>query len=334
MIDPAPAPAPPIVILGVSRRSGTNFTARLLECHADCAAPGDPLREDHLLRDAPRLVRYARAAARRWPHRWGDREVARAELLRHLGSGLLSFLQDRADGPRVITKTPSPEHLELYPALFPQAHVVLLVRDGRSVTESLVRGFGFSYERAMLEWRAGARRIARFIRARPHQDDLHVILVRYERLVGAFDSEIPRLLRFLELDPQRFDYRAARDLPVYGSSFVRTTSGELTWKPVERTDTFDPSRRFEGWNRLRHERFAWCAGRVQRALGYDVDARGGAGWAAVNVVLDLLRPLVLLKDLLLVAVRRGRRAARRRRGGRDGSSAPVPGRSGERSTAG
>lgn len=304
--------APPIVILGVSRRSGTNFLGRLLECHADCASPADPLREDHLLRDAPRLVRYARAASRRWPRRWGDRQRARDDLLRHLGGGLLGFLQDSTGDARVVTKTPSPQHIDLYPRLFPQAYVLLLVRDGRSVTESLVRGFGFSYERAMREWRAGARRIVAFQRAvpEPQRVGLRVAVVRYERLVGSFDEEMARLLRFLDLDPDRFDREAARRLPVYGSSFVRTAAGELTWKPVERTASFDPSRRYASWGRFRHGRFAWRAGRYQRALGYTTEAPGGVLWSAVNVVMDLARPVVLARDALVVAVRRWRRMTR------------------------
>src|SRR5215470_3434851 len=134
----------PILVVGISRRSGTNYLASLLAMHPDCAPPRAPLAEDHLLRDAPLLAEYARRASECWPERWGDRDDARTRLERSLGGALGAFLADGVDAPRIVTKTPSPEHLELVSLLLPDAPVVVLLRDGRSVVESLVSGFRFS----------------------------------------------------------------------------------------------------------------------------------------------------------------------------------------------
>ena len=120
-----------VFILGVSQRSGTNYLARLLQCHADCGSPAMPLAEDHLLGPADLLTRYADAVTRRWHPNWGEQDPARTDLEVHIGTGLLSFLEARSDRPVVVTKTPNFENLRLYPRLFPRTPLLLLVRDGR-----------------------------------------------------------------------------------------------------------------------------------------------------------------------------------------------------------
>jgi hypothetical protein len=288
----------PILVVGISRRSGTNFLANLLQLHEDCAPPAPPLREDHLLRDADTLLDYTRRAAGRWPERWGDGGAARARLARHLGDGLAAFLHDGVDAPRVVSKTPSPEHLSLYPELLPDAHVVVLVRDGRSATESLVRGFRWSFTKAVDEWRRGAAAIVEFRDdVLPRCPHLRARIVKYEDVVARPREELQALLEFCALDPARYDFDAAIDAPVIGSSFVRVGDGKLTWKPVERDASFDPTARHSSWRRSRHERFEHLAGDLQRALGYDSHGRGGGVWPAFNVTNDAVRPFVRLRDV-------------------------------------
>jgi hypothetical protein len=310
-----------VLIFGISQRSGTNFLANLLLCHPDCVPCGRPVLEGHLLADAGLLARYARATARRWPRRWGDRAEGRRALLGHLGEGLMSFVEARGEGKgRVVVKTPSPANLDLYPQLFPAAHVVLLVRDGRSVVESLHTGFRRSYSGAGLTWRAGARSILSFVESARRRHDLRWTIVRYEDLLGDVEGELRRLLTHLDLDPDRFDFERARTLPVFGSSFIRVAGGSLTWQPVEREVGFDPARRFEAWPRSLHERFRWIAGREQRALGYGLadDAGGRVWWALRNLMLDAARPAVAARDTAMRLRIRAVGAYRRRRPRRNG----------------
>jgi hypothetical protein len=287
----------PILVVGISRRSGTNFLASLLQLHEDCAPPSPPLREDHLLRDADVLLDYTHRVSRRWPERWGDPDEARVRLAHHLGHGLAAFLADGVRAPRVVAKTPSPLHLSLYPQLLPEARVVVLLRDGRSVVESLVRGFRWSFPKAVDEWRAGADAILDFQRnVLPPQPHLRARIVKYEDLVARPDAALRELLEFCALDPERYDFAAATNAPVIGSSFVRAEGRKLTWQPVERAAGFDPSSRFATWHRSQHERFEHLAGEQQRALGYESEARGGAAWDIVNVARDAARPAVRVRD--------------------------------------
>jgi hypothetical protein len=288
----------PILVVGISRRSGTNFLAGLLQLHHDCAAPQPPVLEDHLLRDLPSLREYAARAAARWPRRWGDRATAQARLEQHLGEALAAFLHDGVDAPRVVSKTPSPEHLALYPSVLPNAYVLVLLRDGRSVVDSLVRGFRFSFRKAVDEWATGARAIVDFEHhVLPANPKLRVRFVRYEAVVADPETQLRELFEFCDLDPARVDFDAVRNAPVIGSSYARTPSGRMTWQPLEREDDFAPQARFTSWNATKRARFDWLAGDLQRALGYD--SNPDAHYDTYNRAADLSTPLVRARDRAL-----------------------------------
>ncbi len=289
--------SPPILVVGISRRSGTNYLASLISLHEDCAPPRPPLAEDHLLRDATLLTEYARRASERWPLRWGDRADARTRLQWSLGAALEAFLADGVAAPRVVSKTPSPEHLDLLPDLLPDAYVIVLLRDGRSTVQSMVRGFRFSFHKAASEWAAGAASILAFQRdVVPAHPGLRVRIVKYEDVVADTERELRALLEFCALDTTRFDFAAAVNAPVIGSSFVRTGEGRLTWQPQARTTDFSPTRRFEQWGAASRARFDHLAGDLQRALGYESPAVTGQAWSVFNRVADAAAPLARLRD--------------------------------------
>lgn len=320
-IPPVTAPFP-VIIVGISRRSGTNFLARLLATHPDCLPSRDPVREDHLLRASWLLTWFVRLTARRWPRRWGDRERAAESLLAHIGGGLAAFLQDDIDG-RVVSKTPSPRGSRRFWQLFPGRPLVVLLRDGRAVVESQVRGFGFTRERAMLDWRRGARRLLELFDA---DDAGPTIVVRYESLVEDPHATVRALVRDLGLDVDRLDADALDEVPVTGSSFLRN-GGEIDWSPATPPAGFAPTARHTGWSRWQRERFAWVAGEEQQRLGYPAEATGGPLWKTANVTMDGLRPVVLLVDAARTAAQRYRER-RRLRAGRAG-----PGTAGRQSAS-
>ncbi len=113
------------------------------------------------------------------------------------------------------------------------------------------------------------------------------------------------------LDPARFRAEAAAQLPVRGSSSLREQGvTAIHWEPQPRAHDFDPTRRWQQWDRALHARFNRAAGDLQMALGYDIDA------SATNVPLSA-RPHQALERAQLgyreLKVRAGRirRAARR-----------------------
>jgi len=264
--------ADPIFIHGILPRSGTNFLWDLLLLHPDCAPAVDPVREDLFLDRSEHLVAFAEAVRGAWDPRWGE---VGPELVRRLdaaiGEGLLSFLwADRAR--RLVSKSPSVHNLERFFCFFPTARLLVLIRDGRAVTQSCMDTFGWDFERAARAWAEAAREIERFGVTHAERADRWRV-VRYEDLVDDLDGTLPGILRFAGLDPSTYDMEAARALPVRGSStYFGPGRSSVHWEPVEKGPAFSPSRRWLSWSPRQLERFEWIAGDEHRALGY-----GGEG---------------------------------------------------------
>ena len=264
----------PMFVLGMLQRTGTNYVRDLLALHPD-VAPLAPVHEDQLLRWSHHLVAYVDDVSRCWSPEWEVPTAEQDALLRSLGDGIVGWIADHGPGQRVITKMPSVERLANYGRLFPDCPLVIMVRDGRSVVESGVRSFGWSYERAMRRWTTAAAAVLDFDDAHRGTDVAYRI-VRYEDLIDDLEGQMKALLDHVGLDVDRFDMDAAKRIPVRGSSTIRQSGDEqMHWQPVERPADFAPKERWSSWDDRRHRRFNEVAGDLQRRLGYDVVEVGG-----------------------------------------------------------
>ena len=280
----------PIFILGILPRCGTNYLSDLLCRHPDCGSPA-PIWEDFLVGHADLLARYVDTVHGRWDPRWGVEEGACDRLASHLGSGLVTFLAERTEATRVVTKTPRVDNLERFFTFLPDARLLILVRDGRAILESGVKTFGWYRDSALRKLAEAARTILDFDTANrdsPCRDKYRI--VRYEDLWTNLENELHAILTFLDLDVSAYDFRAATQLPVRGSSTLpQRGSSAVHWEPVERTSEFDPMSRFRHWGRAKHERFNWVAGRYLEPFGYE-ETRFTSNrwlWSVWNVILDL-----------------------------------------------
>ena len=254
-------------IVGIERRSGTNFLGDLLALHPDCARPRH-LHEDMLIHRAPHLVAYAEQLHRCWASQW--REAYPAERIgASIGRGLLTLLDEQADRPArlLVAKTPRADHVGSFPWLFPGAKLLILIRDGRAVVQSAVKSFGWTYGKAITRWSRGARRILEF-------DAQHVtggfpyLIVRYEWLVSDQRAELTRILQFLNLSAAQYDFDAAQAMPVRASSTMRDRGESLHWTPLPKAADFNPTKRPLLWSTHVHCQFLWQAGGYQTLLGY------------------------------------------------------------------
>jgi hypothetical protein len=143
----------------------------------------------------------------------------------------------------------------------------VLVRDGRSVTESLVRSFGFSYRTAIRIWAKAARIVRAFDTA--HRDDPPYRLVRYEDFLADLRSELSAVLAFCGLPPSGYDFAAAEALPLQGSSTDRGGQAAVHWQSVPKPATFGGAARWAEWSRPQHRRFNAAAGDLLSAFGYE-----------------------------------------------------------------
>jgi hypothetical protein len=274
-------------VLGISRRSGTNFLYDLICLHPDCARV-EAIWEDFALARADRLRDYASAVAEAWHRDWDPDGEHRLALLHRLGEGVVRFLVDRVapreDAPvrYAVSKTPSVENLEAL-ADFPGALAIVIARDGRDVVESGMRSFEWRFRDAAREWARGAERLAT-----ARECGVPFLLVRYEDLLTDVEGELRRIFDYLDLDPQRVDFAAATRLPVRGSSSFGVGDGGVHWSPVSKTADFQPVKRWASWPRRRAERFLWLAGDRMRELGYEdlEPPRHPLAWQIANRLCD------------------------------------------------
>jgi hypothetical protein len=260
-------PKQAIFIIGIEHRSGTNFLNDLLALHDDCCRP-TTIGEDFLLHHAECLRRYAAGLHASWNPEWRA-SAPEADIGAALGRGLLSVLENQADRPaqRLLTKTPRADRLGLYPWLFPDHPLLIIIRDGRSLVESAVRSFGWTYPNAIERWSRGARRILEFDRDQ-RGGDCRYLVVRYEDLVTDLETELRRILSFLRLSPARYDFAAAAALPVRGSSTLKAEGKALHWTPVDKSHDFRPLQRASNWTVSQNRLFRRKAGYLQQLLGY------------------------------------------------------------------
>lgn len=304
----------PIFIAGILPRSGTNFLYQLLSEHPDCQV-GGIIWEDFLLAHADLIVRYAESVQEHWDPTWAVQErigSPKTALCRCLGQGLVSFLQlqyyDEAQAKtsgasmalgakRLVTKTPSVRNLQHFPTIFPDAHLIIVIRDGRALVESGIQSFNWSYDRGICAWAEAAQIITRFDKDTSNKRCKYII-TRFEDLVRDTESELRRIFSFLALDPGRYDFSATAKLPVVGSCETRRAGEkEVHWHPVERTPAFNPVERARTWKRKMHERFNWIAGEELEQLGYvrNNASRNQLLWNLWNIALDVKSTIARLE---------------------------------------
>jgi hypothetical protein len=259
----------PIFILGILPRSGTNHLWDLLSLHPACVPARSPVREDLFLEHSDHLTRFVLAVRSSWDPRWGVfPDDIEDELSASVGAGLLSFLGEDQDG-RLLTKSPSVHHIGRFFTFFPRGRLLVLIRDGRSVTQSCMTTFGWDFERGARSWAYAADEIRRFTSHGTERYNDRYLIVRYEDLITDLRGSLTRILRFLDLSDHDFDFDRAEQLPVRGSStYFGPDRDSVHWDPVPRGTDFDPIERWRAWDRRQHERFEWIAGEHLRHFGY------------------------------------------------------------------
>jgi len=267
-----------IFILGIKRRSGTNWLSDLVCQHPECIA--NTIKEDYVMRHADHLIEYADQFYSSFPRLFRVKASKKALLYDSLGFGLLRYfhenmvntsksfrdLREAGVPARIVTKTPSVQNLEYFPKLFPNSRLLIIVRDGRDVVESNVKSFDFDYGSEMAEWANAAESILRSVEQMSASGYPHMLL-KYEDLFRNTRAMVEEILEFLNLDAGTYDFSTIDDMPVRGSSELRK-SGRLHWEPVGKSASFNPVGRWKKWPDDIVDEFDRVAGRHLHALGY------------------------------------------------------------------
>lgn len=275
-----PANAPrPIFVRGIMQRSGTNYLQDLLHLHPDVQGQ-EHVYEDHLFAESDLLVRFADLTTSAWRGPATESSSARDDLLGSLGDALAAFLAQGITTPWFSTKMPSVDGLDVASLLFPDAPILIVVRDGRAVVESAVTTFRVSFDREAARWADGARAVIQLSRS----GSPNVMVVRYEDMVSNVRDSMTAVLEHVGLDVTTYPFDAAQALPFRGSSELAKGDG-VHWEQIE-CDSINPAQRGTGLSAEQRAVFDRLAGDELEALGYRRDgAAASAGVAAGRITL-------------------------------------------------
>jgi hypothetical protein len=181
-------PGRPVFVVGCPR-SGTTWLQHMLAAHP---ATGGPRHETAMFSSVRGLV------DNRALHAWIGRDELFGALRRFCEGLLARCMADQApDATRLIEKTPHHAlHLDLVTAMFPDASIVGIHRDGRDVVRSLLEiEFGTQSAAVAAEgWLQSTRAVREFASQSTRTRD-----ERYEELLAEPVGRVSDLMRWLDL---------------------------------------------------------------------------------------------------------------------------------------
>ncbi|MGF1700550.1 sulfotransferase [Photobacterium makurazakiensis] len=264
-------------LLGVMPRSGTNYLSNVLTLHDQCENSA-PINEDFIVSQSGALYRFSKKIERYWNPTW-DKEnkvLTSDNILRHIGNGLKGFISsahEDADLPHdsvIVTKTPSTKNIKHFFKLFPDSHLFIIMRDGRSVVESGEKSFDWDFEKAAFDWQVSVSRISTFIKDNPEFQD-KIMLVKYEDLLTNTGEQINQMFNFIGVEEDSVSINDVKTLKISGSSEVKNTQAEVNWSAVPMNENFKPLERFSSWSQSKRRRFDWVAGKSLYEMKYIED---------------------------------------------------------------
>lgn len=255
-----------IFLLGISQRCGTNFLMKVLEKHPDIFKSSHP-GEDFIIQNSNYLLKHTTEIKKCWSNQWKgmDNEVYSQKYLNIISNSLIDYLApeiELKEHQYCISKTPSVENINNVFKLFPQSKLIILVRNGKNIIESGVKGFGWSYSQAMKMIKHRSELIIEFIEE--NKNNPNFIVVRYEDLIEDLEKTTKNIFDKLSINDEFFDYSCIKDLPIYGSSFIRDSKNKLTWKPQTKNEKFSQLIRSESWSYFLNKKYDLICGKASK----------------------------------------------------------------------
>jgi hypothetical protein len=256
-------------------RCGSGFVTDLLLSSPSLELPAG-LKEDYVMENAHLLLEYVEKTYARWRgFPWIEKpEECRNGLLRCLSDGILELLMNQVgQGKRLLIKTTAASNVDKLFQFFPQAKLLILIRDGRDTVESAaVKWPRDSFEGWARQWAEGARSILKFMELSDGTRGKSWQLMKYEDVVQRPAAVMGDLLHFLELNSDDFKWDRIERLPVHGSSQSFEEKANVSGA-TQRPAGFNPIGRWKSWGWSRKRVFKKIAGRELIALGYAADDR-------------------------------------------------------------
>ena len=282
---------------GVRIRSGTNYIGKVMSCnpHIQLVPPKKTTDEFPLMRD---LDSWEKAFSTFVGKFTGPKNFFQfSKFLPYLGSAWLNYVIDTfslQEGP-VFIKDPSVKHIDRFFELFPEAKLLLLLRDGRDNVASTVKAglavrasttaiskaktrvnhlLRRDFSSAARDWAAGVTRIERFdeqFKSSPFAS--RYMIVRYEDVFRNPRPMAERIFSFMEVPYDDAILEAVENADVVGSSFYGSSGREdarkPNWTATPKTEAFQPTGRWKRWNAAEKALFNRLAGPQLVRMGYE-----------------------------------------------------------------
>ncbi len=264
-------------MIGIMPRTGTNFFADILQLIDPTFSPSVVMKEDFLLEHSDVLAAWVERTYQQWKHTpsMPEPEQWKQRLSHQFGEALLRVLREGLEPERrLLARTPGAANVERFFDFFPDAKLILLVRDGRDVVESAKATWPYeSYEFWIRQWAVGVRSMQRLMSvAGSGLRGSSWEIVRYEDLVNKPEQVVGPMAKFLGV-ADKFDWAKFKELPIRGSSQNRDSKGNVDWKPTKEIAWFNPVGRWSKWSWIQKQQFKRLAGQEMAAIGYGLNGK-------------------------------------------------------------
>jgi hypothetical protein len=284
---------------GVRVRSGTNYLGKLMGCnaHVQLVPPHKTIGEFPLLRA---MGSWEKAFSDFSTKYFGNKALYQFQsFLPHLGTAWLSYLIENfsLQPGHVFLKDPSVQSIGSFFDMFPNAKLILLVRDGRdNVASSMKAGLAIRSKDSFLgrsrrrlshvllrdfigaarDWSSSIGSILSFDETfRNTARASQYMIVRYEDVYRHPAEMADRIFTFMGVPFDSATLESVAKADVVGSSFYGPAGQENARKPnwiaTPRTSSFQPVGRWNQWNALQKGLFKRIAGKQLILMGYERD---------------------------------------------------------------
>lgn len=267
-----------VYIVAPTQRSGTNFLSYLLSLHNHLTFPSGPnLPDEHFFLTYTNLLcSYCEKTVATWA-KWSEGgETAlqhnTKQLMGFLGGGIVNYMSQSIEPEqRLLLKAPDARNLANFPHLFPEAKLLLLIRDGRDTVHSFTKSWGGEavFKKMCQRWAQRVDEINCFReQAEKSGRSGTYLLLRYDHLHTEAEAQMKKIIDFLDLDPKCYDWEGLVNAPVLGSSTFRGSQEGVNWQPVEKNQSFSPTDKWKLWNEQKRRIFKKYAGQQLVELGF------------------------------------------------------------------
>jgi len=259
-----------VYLVSPTQRSGTNFLSYMLKSHPEIYLPEKPdfPNEHFILSYAHHLKNYVNDTIKIWG-KWftehNDKDfILNTEannLMSSLGFGLMNYFNSLNNNSKyILLRTPDALNINLYFNLFPDAKIIILLRDGRDTVESYISSWGGAkiFRYMTKRWSQRMQQINDFIENNNHSKQ--ILIIKYEDIVQNKDLLLNKTFNFLDLDQSKYDWNQLNEIPILGSSSFKDKENNVHWNPIIKED-YKPINKWIKWSKTKKSYFKKHAGK-------------------------------------------------------------------------